>query len=42
MPERFAKYRYSPGQLGMVRLIWMLVGVILAEMTLFPLLFLAS
>src|SRR4028119_2416790 len=42
MPERVVKYRYTPGQAGIVRLIWMMVGALLAFMTLFPLLWMVS
>ncbi len=42
MPERIAKYRYTPGQTAMVRLLWMAVGAVLAAMTLFPLLWMVS
>jgi multiple sugar transport system permease protein len=42
MPKRVTKYRYTPGQVGLVRLIWMLVGTVLAAMTLFPLLWMVS
>ncbi len=42
MPDRVAKFRYTPGQVGLVRMIWMLVGVLLAAMTLFPLLWMVS
>ena len=42
MPERLVKYRYTPGQIGVVRLIWTAVGAILAFMTLFPLLWMVS
>ncbi len=42
MPDRVAKFRYTPGQVGLVRMIWMLVGMLLAAMTLFPLLWMVS
>ena len=42
MPERVRKYRYTPGQTAIVRLVWMLVGTALAAMTLFPLLWMVS
>ena len=42
MPERVARYRYTPGQTAMVRLVWMAVGTVLAAMTLFPLLWMVS
>jgi multiple sugar transport system permease protein len=42
MHKRVTKYRYTPGQVGLVRLIWMLVGTVLAAMTLFPLLWMVS
>ncbi len=42
MPDRLTKYRYTPGQVGLVRLAWMMVAVVLASMTLFPLLWMVS
>ena len=36
------RYRYTPGQTAIVRLVWMLVGAVLAAMTLFPLLWMVS
>lgn len=42
MAERVAKYNHTPGQTAMVRMVWMLVGALLAAMTLFPLLWMVS
>ena len=42
MPDRVIKHRYTPGQTAIVRLVWMLVGAVLAAMTLFPLLWMLS
>ena len=42
MAERVARYRYTPGQTAMVRLVSMVVGAVLAAMTLSPLLWMVS
>ncbi|WP_210526176.1 carbohydrate ABC transporter permease [Rubellimicrobium arenae] len=42
MSERVPKYRYTAGQVTIVRAIWVLIGAVLALMTLFPLLWMVS